>query len=255
MLKIFFPRISIGLILLTFYSCKNDGVDINATSNICPGITGPEAVYWDVRNSIPRGDLPGGVPVIKELGGQYTHPGFPLLGFTYPPGWVPETLSDPSGTTVGVNLLRQDNQAIYRWVSYQAQGFVSVEDVLTVEINNMLSFFGNQGTLTVECRNEATDNSLGNIIRSAASRFIRFETRSAMVNVNLTYVDGLPTTFISVQITAGPTLEHNDLIVDTFLPIDWQMLINPDDSSVNKDTDGDGVYDVNDRFPLDPNKW
>lgn len=227
----------------------------NATSQLCSDILGPEAIYWDVRNGIPRGDLPGGVPTIKNPGGQFSHPGFPLLGFMYPAGWNPETLTDPSGTTVGVNLYRQDNQAIYRWTSYQAPGIVPVEDVLTVEINGMLDFFGNPGTIQRICINEGTDNSLGNIIRAGASRLIRAGGLSAIVNVNLTYVDGLPNTFISVQITAGPTAEFNPLIVDTFLPIDWQMLINPSDSSVFDDSDGDGVNDVYDNFPNDPTRW
>lgn len=247
----------LSILSLCLFSCNRTQIDpsANAVSQICTDIVGPEAIYWDVRNSVPRGDLPGGVPTIKNLGGQFTHPGFPLLGFTYPTGWAPETLTDPSGTTVGVNLLRQDNQAIYRWVSYQAANFVSVEDVLTFEINGMLDFFGNPGTIQRVCINQATDNSLGNIVRSAASRLIRAGNLSAIVNVNLTYVDGLPTTFINVQITAGPTAEFNTLIVDTFLPIDWQMLINPSDSSVFDDSDGDGVNDVYDRFPQDPSRW
>lgn len=249
------PFLPLILILLFGSACNRDGIDPRATSNICTNVTGPEAVYWDVRNGIPRGDLPGGVPTIKNPGGTFGHPGFPLLGFQYPVGWTPETLTDPTGTTVGVNLIRNDNAAIYRYVSYQAQGFVAIDDVRAFEINTMLDFFGNPGAVQVECRNDTTDNSLGNIVRAASTRFIRAGTLSAMVNVNLTYVDGLPTTFIAVQITAGPTAEHDALIVDTFLPIDWQMLIKPGDSALDKDRDGDGVNDVNDRFPDDPTKW
>lgn len=243
------------LATLCLLACNRDGIDPRATSQICTEVTGPEAVYWDVRNGIARGDLPGGVPTLTTIGGTFGHPAWPLLGFDYPEGWSPELLTDPSGTTIGVNLYRQDNQAVYRWVSSQAQGFIPVDDVVAFEINSMLGFFNNNAAIEVICRNAATDNSLGNIVRSTSSRLIRVGDLSALVNVQVTYVDGLPSTFISAQMTAGPTVDFTDLIVDVFLPIDWQMLINPNKGALDEDRDGDGVTDPFDNFPDDPNRW
>ncbi|MEM6345319.1 MAG: hypothetical protein AAF927_15615 [Bacteroidota bacterium] len=243
-------------ILLLGTACNRQQLDPQAVSNLCADVLGPEAIYWDLRNGFARGDLPKGVPTLENPGGAYSHPAFPLLGFSYPVGWTPETLTDNTiGHTVGVNLIRNDNQAVWRSFSTTLNGFVPILDIVALEINNMLAFLGNPPIDEVTCTNNGEDNSLGNIVRQGESRLIRAGGFTIQVNVNVTYVDGLPSTFVSNQMTVAPTIENQALITDVFLPIDWQLLLKPEGDDLNRDSDNDGVWDVNDRFPNDPSKW
>ncbi|MEM7106132.1 MAG: hypothetical protein AAF502_23570 [Bacteroidota bacterium] len=255
-MKTFFQVIVSVLVLFFIASCGQDNITLpqNATSQICPNVVGAEAVWWDITNGIPRGDLPGGTPVINNPGGTYFHPEFPALGFVYPAGYIPTTLSDQFGTTVGVNLIRQDNQVLYRWISTQTNGIIGVNDALNFEVAQFLNFIGNPANVTTVCANSGTTNN-GVIRTDGSSVMLRAGNFTAVINMNTTYVDGLNTTFIAAQVTMGPTQEYPNLIVNTFLPISWQMLYSPEDAPVNTDTDGDGVLDQFDDFPFDPTRF
>ncbi|MEL6846031.1 MAG: hypothetical protein AAFP02_22715 [Bacteroidota bacterium] len=249
-------RLLLLLPLLSTLACNRQQLDPKAVSNICDQVEGAEAIYWDLRNGIIRTDLPKGVPTLENPGGAYGHPGFPLLGFSYPEGWSPVTIADNNfGHTVGVDLIRGDNQAVWRSFSTSLNGFVPILDIVAAEINQALAFLGNPPIDNVVCTNDGEDRSLGNIISQFESRLIRAGSFTIQVNVNVNYVDGLPSTFVSNQVTVGPTVEYQDLIADVFLPIDWQLLLKPEGDDLNRDSDNDGVWDVNDRFPNDPSKW
>ncbi len=43
----------------------------NVTSNICDRISGVEGLYWDISNGLSRGDIPGGVPTVAQVGGKF----------------------------------------------------------------------------------------------------------------------------------------------------------------------------------------
>ena len=47
----------------------------NLRSQQCPGVTGMPALHWDIFNSIPRGDIPDGLPTIREVEGHFMHSG------------------------------------------------------------------------------------------------------------------------------------------------------------------------------------
>ncbi|MFK7925782.1 MAG: hypothetical protein AB8H47_27790 [Bacteroidia bacterium] len=253
--RISLPFLLLGTILLTT-ACNRQQLDPKAISDLCTEVTGAEAVYWDLHNGVIRSDLPKGLPTIENPGGTFTHPTFPLLGFTYPVGWETETLTDNTiGHTVGVNLIRADNQAVWRSFATTLDGIVPILDIVALEINSMLAFLGNPTIDEVVCTNNGLDNSLGNIVNQSESRLIRAGAFTIQVNVSLTYVDGLAATFVSNRLTVGPTIEHPALIADVFLPLDWQLLLKPEGDDLNRDSDSDGVWDVNDRFPNDPSKW
>jgi plastocyanin len=77
----------------------------------------------------------GGVPgltadievTVRNIGGDFFHPAYPPLSFIYPQGWTPETVSGPQ--VLGVNLIRNDRQAAWRWVAAGVNSFVQVRQV------------------------------------------------------------------------------------------------------------------------------
>lgn len=88
-LRRFLSYLGIGAMLVGLASCGGDGNGqsaASATSNLCPNVTGREAIFWDLYNSVIRTDVSVLPPPIPTGGGSYTHPGFPLLGFIYPGG-------------------------------------------------------------------------------------------------------------------------------------------------------------------------
>ncbi|MEO1436321.1 MAG: hypothetical protein AAFV80_12345 [Bacteroidota bacterium] len=240
------------LILSVFSACSKDEVEqIQSTPSSCLNSSGVEGLYWDISNGIPRGDIPGGVPTIKNPGGTFFHPSQPILGFQYPAGWTPQTLSDPVNATIGVNLFRNDNQAIYRFVSLTVPGILTVDDVFNFEKSSMEATFG-LGTTTEICSNGGSDNSFGVFI-SGRSALVEGNGFKSILNVNVTHVPGLNSSFINVQVTAAPSDQYETEVLDTFLPIGWQMLYRPSGDTFLSDRDGDGVIDIDDADPDDPN--
>lgn len=67
------------------------------------------------------------------IGPTYTHPSAPLLGFFQHPGWTPTTI-DGGIHNVGVNLIRDDNQAI--WRHQLVGGFVATGFNIMFRIGN-----------------------------------------------------------------------------------------------------------------------
>lgn len=242
------------LILLFAFtvSCRNNSTNAGANlqSEICANVTGIEALFWDIMNGIPRGDIPGGVPVVRNPGGTYIHPQIPLLGFQYPAGYTPQT--DFTQNAIGVNIIRNDNGSIWRQTQIATLNQVQARDVLAAEINSLLNFFGgNANQIQVVCSNEGTrpsDQLAPGFIFQVANRFIRFNGISAVVTASVTFTpSGLNS--IVIQKMAAPTQQFEDEIMNTYLPISWQLLFT---GGGERDSDGDGVPDNRDLCPNTP---
>lgn len=221
-----------------------------ATSNLCADIRGPEAILWDLYNGVPRTDTSVLPPPVPTGGGVYSHPAFPLLGFVYPSGWAPETSNTGAVNEVGVNLIRQDQQAVWREHTQTVNGVPDVRDVRDFELQQVLQFLGRGYQLQIVCINEGSGDAGGGIVVSFSNLMIRAGDDTAVLSTSVTPFPGLPNSNVRAKVVASPTNEFPDRIVDTFLAIDWQMLIGGGGDLF--DRDGDGWQDSIDAFPDDP---
>lgn len=254
----FVGLISFLLLLIIAAGCNDSSVNSSIedlTSQTCANITGAEAVYWDLNNGVPRGDIPGGFPALKTRGGTYIHPTVPLLGFEYPAGYQPFT--DQTQGAIGVNLLRNDNQSIWRYTQITPTSSVGARQVTANEINQLLSFFGgNANNIQVVCSREGAmpvDQLAPNITTEFSNRLIRFNGITATVISSVTTVQnpGLLLQSIKINVSAAPTQQFETEILETYLPIMFQLLFIDRDTG-EPDSDGDGVGDSKDQCPNTP---
>jgi len=238
------------LSVVMFLSCSSDDNQnnnplVNFQSSLCPGITGFTAAFWDSVHGLP---LPlNNVPTISNPGGQFIHSQYPALGFQMPQGY--NGFENQIG--IGVNVVRNDNQVVWRYVpGLTAPGQVSVTDLLTDEINQLFAFYNFNGNFDVVCA-ENVSVPQGNFTINSSSRLLRFENITAVVAVNTYFSQSLGSTFGTVQLSSGPTAEFDNLIMEVFLPINWQLLFIDRDQT---DSDLDGVPDRLDNFPFDPTR-
>lgn len=238
--------------MLLVFGCSDNSTNATANlqSEICNNLTGVEALYWDIMNGIPRGDIPGGVPTIKNPGGTYIHPQIPLLGFQYPAGFTPQTDTTPNA--IGVNVIRNDSGSLWRQTQIATLNQVRARDVLAAEINSLLTFFGgNANQIQVVCFNEGTrpsDQLAPGFVVDFANRFIRFNGVSAVITASVTFTpSGLNS--IVIQKSASSTAQFGNEILNTYLPISWQLLFT---NGGERDSDGDGVPDNRDLCPNTP---
>lgn len=238
--------------VIALAGCGDDGQSAaSATSNLCANVTGTEAILWDIYNGFIRTDVGVLPPPLPTGGGLYSHPAFPLLGFVYPGGWAPTTTSG-GFQQIGVDLIRQDQQAIWREDSVVVNGAPSARDTRDFELQSLLRFLGLGGAQPqVVCVREGSGDVGGGIITSFSNIMIRAGTQTALVRALITPFPGLPNSKILVKSVASPTAEFPERAIDTFLAIDWQLLIG--DSSNLSDRDNDGWLDGVDAAPDDPN--
>lgn len=233
---------------------RNDGPSqqellANMTSQLCANVRGVQALYWDLNNGVMQGDIPGGVPTLKNPGAYYIHSGYPALGFQMPQGYRAVELSGSS--TIGVNVLRNDDNALWRYVTTTFFGVTNANQVLQVEINQMLANLGNPQNVTVVCSNTGGSQLAPDMQSTTATALVRAGNFTALLAVNVNVLASTGSSFIGIQMTLGPTAEYDNLVLDAFLPIGYQLLF------VNRervqDSDGDGVPDHLDRAPFNPN--
>lgn len=216
-------------------------------SQLCNNVGGAAAAYWDLSHSLPV-PLPE-VPLVQNPGQQFIHSQLPYIGFVMPQGFTGFEITDPATATLGVNVFRNDNNVLWRYVpTSQTFGFVDVTNLIAGEINALFNFYGFNGTPTVVCSTPPTDSSFGGIQRVFTARLLQFGNMTAQIYVIATYTAGL--TFASISVSAAPTAEYEAHIVNTFLPISWQLLVGPERI---QDSDGDGNPDVTDPEPNNPN--
>lgn len=243
--------ITLSMLLLFLSACSSDSggqKDLKQVqSQICSNVVGPTAMYWDFAHSLP---IPlTEVPTIKNPGQQFIHSLSPLLGFTIPKGFTAYEVTDYQTATIGVNVVRDDNAVVFRWIpNTQTVGQISSTDIIASEINNMFSIFGFNGTPDVLC--STTDNSIFEGIPSQFSaRLLQFNGITAQVWVRSTYVAG--ETFSAISLTVAPSNEYDQQVMNTFLPINYQLFVGRDGSFI--DNNGDGVPAYEDPDDNDPN--
>lgn len=244
------------LIASVIISCSSDnnnkGNDFtNFNSQICNTITGPTAAYWDYANGVPPPF--NEVPILSNPGSQFIHSQQPYLGLIIPQGYTAFEDQNPQTLPLGVNVIRNDNAVVWRYVPLASfPNNFSVNDILATEINGMFNFYGFNGTnFEVLCQNNPPPTIELGIKRTFSSRLIRFGNFTGLVWVSVVQVEGLPTLSVSSSVSSGPTNEFNNLAMDVFLPLSFQLLVN--ESGTLSDRDGDGVPDVYDSEPDNPN--
>lgn len=243
------------ILLLTIHftsGCSDNpsGSIDNVPSQTCANIDGIEGLYWDIMNGVPRGDIPGGVPTIIDPGGTYIHPQIPLLGFQYPAGYTPRTDTTPNA--IGVNVIRNDNGSLWRQTQIATLNTIRARDVLAAEINSLLSFFGgNANQIQRVCIREGTqpsDQLAPGFVVDFSNRLIRFNGITAVIAVSVTFTpSGLKS--IVIQKSAAPTDQFENEVMNTYLPIAWQLLFR---DGGERDSDRDGVPDSRDLCPNTP---
>jgi len=212
---------------------------------LCADLTGPSAVYWDLGNGIfqplnfvpvPGGDWP-----------RYIHPTYPALGFQHPPNWPPTT--SPGTQTVGVDLIRSDTQGAWRYSTVFGSPIQDAKTHRDAEIEGLKALFELTGEAKSVCSNSAQTTPALGITSRASSILADAGNMRMQVVVQTIVVDGLPGASVSFQVSAAAADDFDREIVDTFLPIYFQLLVGKE--SV-QDTDGDGEPDATDAAPFDP---
>ncbi len=227
-------------------TCAGGGGSPVDTSAICPGITGGLAAYWDWLNGVfhPLAQI----PTAGGLWPPYQHPGYPLLGFRYPPDWTPDTIA--AEPTLGVNLLRNDRSALWREIGTWGDVSIGARGWRDIEIDAMLDGLGRPGPVTTVCVNEETATVAAGVTASGSNIVLTAGNFTIVVKATTTSVEGLGGGQILVNTTVAPTAEYGQLAFDVFLPIHFQLFVG----SSTQDSDFDGVPDSQDNFPNDPTR-
>lgn len=243
-----------GILLLTACSKDDNNSDqqqglAQFTSQICKGLTGPKAAYWDYSNGIPIPLTQN--PTIANPGAQFIHSQYPALGFTMPQGFSANEILDNNTAAIGVNVIRSDNQVLWRYlVTLRFAGQVPNQAVIDSEINGLMAFYGATGSPNIRCT-ETKVSTNGTLITTFGGRLLEFDNITANLWVNTHYEQTLDVTFVAISISSAPNQEYETQVLDTFLPISWQLLYISDDV---RDSDLDGTPDIRDNYPFDPNR-
>ena len=239
-----------SILIFTFFSCSTNDDQNNtplelATSQICENIIGPTAIYWDYGHGLPTPLTQ--IPTLANPGQQFIHSEYPALGVIMPQGY--NAVQNQAG--IGVNVIRDDNQAVWRYVpGLTAFNEVPILDVVAAEINQLFAFYNFTGDFEVVCTENATINQ-GSFVSNSSSRLLRFGNITAVVIVNTHFDASLGSTFASISTSSGPTAEYDNLVMEVFLPLTWQLLVIDDGV---RDSDLDGTPDEQDNFPFDPSR-
>lgn len=248
------------VIIILLASCNsndNDAVNFaNATPQvqcITNNLVGPTAVYWDYANGIPAPFT--SIPMMPNPQGTFNHPDvFTNIRFSVPQGYTVTPLSIQN-TAFGADLVRSNgntqNKVLWRYYPITSfSGSANIDQIRAFFINDlMVNEYGFNGTPTVDCAPPTQFTDFGGITRSFSSRAIRFGNIRAIIGVAVS-----PTPFgssVAVSISAGPINEYDNLVMDVFFPISFELLL-PDRDSLS-DRDGDGTPDVFDPEPDNPN--
>jgi hypothetical protein len=248
---------AIILLLNLIFSCSaeddngnDNNITVNFRSQICNTVTGATALHWDHVNGIliPLNQI----PLLDSFREQFIHSQYPALGFQIPNNYKGIEVFDSQRTTLGVNIIRDDNAVVWRYIASSSfQGAISVTDIMAFEINQMFGFYQFNGNFEVLCTNTRTSNQNG-IATTFSARLIRFGNFTGTVWVNTQFVQSIGTTFVSSSVASGPTNEYDNLVSDFFLPFSFQLIAGG--SSSELDSDLDGFPDNEDNFPFDPTR-
>ena len=248
---IFGPAVSLGLIGCLGGPRDGAGVPVSRTTDLCPSVVGMEAIAWDYYNGVFVVDQ--GLPPPIPVGNVYSHSAFPLLGFTYPQGWTPFEYN--TYDQKGVDVVRDDGQGIWRSMFVTFQNVPAAIDVRDFELQLAADFFGVTQWEEV-CRNEGSGElSPGSgLFAFYDNVLVRGNGQSLLIATTVTPFPGFYNGGANIRVMSAPTDEFPDRLYDTFLAIDWQLLVGDPDGGIVSDRDGDGWIDELDAAPDDPNK-
>jgi len=243
----------ITLVLVLSTSCSkddnNDQQEIQNFQSTCENASGPTGIYWDYAKgrAVPLTQI----PTIANPGGQFIHSQYPALGFQMPAGFTGQEVYIPQTQTIGVNVIRNDNNVIWRYIpSSSFVGNVQINDVIASEMNGMFAFYGFNGNFDLLCT-ETLPQEIAGFTRVFGARLIRFGDKTALVWAIVMFEPTLNVTFTSVSVSVAPTAEFDSQVMNTYLPISFQLLVI--DNGV-RDSDLDGTPDNQDNFPFDPTR-
>lgn len=217
-------------------------------SQQCVTAIGLTGLYWDYANGLP---VPlTEIPTIKNPGTYFIHSDYPQLGFQMPQGYSAFEVSSNNPSSVGVNVIRNDNQVVWRYVPLTSlPGQVAINDAIAFEVNNMFAFYNFNDNFNVICTATRTTNFDGLQITFGA-RLIQFGVFTGLVWVNTLFEPVSGFTQMASSVSVAPTAEFNKEVFDTFLPISFQLLVIDDGV---RDSDLDGYPDEIDAEPFNPN--
>ncbi len=259
-MKIFKTPSLLALVVLIVSSCSSEDNDAVNFANATPqvqclnnNLVGPTAVYWDYANG--RAAPFTSIPMVPNPQSTFNHPDvFTNIRFTVPQGYTATPLSIQNAA-FGVDLRRSNNdiQNKVLWRYYPITSFsgtANIDQVRAFVINDfMANEYGFNGTPQVDCAPPTQETDFGGIKRFFSSRAIRFGNTRAIIWIALS-----PTPFgssVAISISAGPIAEFDNLVMDVFFPISFELLL-PDRDSLS-DRDNDGTPDVFDPEPDNPN--
>ncbi|HBR98539.1 MAG TPA: hypothetical protein DD979_14365 [Gammaproteobacteria bacterium] len=237
-------------------SSSGNGDVASARSQLCSELSGLEAVYWDFINGVIRTDLPTTAFTIPfNVQGSYTHARSPLLGFLVPQGWTVFDARDQSGfafagTEVGADLIRDDNQAVWRYMlSAEIGGDFTAMRVLNADINTALSFLGTPSPIQEQCEINLQQNGILGL-ESVAAKVVRAGDYTIMARIHITLVTGV-SNYYDGYLSVARTTDHPAVINDIFVPMITQLYgggSDPEACEDGEDNDNDGLTD----FGQDP---
>ena len=206
---------------------------------------------WDYYNGVLIAEN-GWPPPLPTMGSTYGSDSWPALGFTYPPGWTPTSLD--SSSVLGVNLLRDDQQAMWRYVYATVNGAPDPQAIQTSELDAARAAFNLPEPYQTVCSTDATvELSPGTgIVTHVRNVLARSEQHSILLTISVTPFPSLPSSGVYLRHMLAPTAEFPERLYDTFMAIDWQFLVSDSTSAV--DSDNDGWLDQFDEFPFDPDR-
>lgn len=261
MRKKIFGYLTVSLALVAT-GCSDGGLGPldDAVSELgCAQVSGLEAIYWDLVNGVPRGDLPPTaftIPFqVDFTQSPYSNSVSLLLGFMVPQGWNVSDGTDVSGfavpgTVAAADLIRADDRAVWRYVlNAPLTGGYTSQAILEAEINAALNFLGNPGTATADCQINLTGTGILGP-EAVRARFLRVGDFTIVTRVHVIEVSGV-SAFYTGYTSVAPTSESVQLINDIFVPMITQLYgggTDPAACSDGIDNDGDGQTD----YPSDP---
>ena len=189
-------------------------------------------------------------PSIEPGWVNYSEPNWPLLGFFYPPEWTATQLGDPS--SFGVELTSPDGQSRMMLLYVTTpRGNLTSDEVVQSE----LAAFGaaNSPTLCRDTLNTVDIVGTDLVMEGRAANGDLMMAQSSVLYDTGQFGSAPGTAMMATIYTfEGPAATFTRDTERVFIPVIWQLLIGDSD---NQDTDGDGIYDRNDAFPNDPNRF
>jgi len=138
-------------------------------------------------------------------------------------------------------------------MGYFVQSGTTAQQVRDFEVSSLLDFFNLGTAFETVCTNASIVTTVPGINVSYSNILLRVGGSIALVSTSVTFVSSIPTPKANVKVSVSPTTEFPSRVFDTFLAIEFQLLIGNSTGS-DDDFDNDGVPDVFDNFPEDPTR-